>query len=46
MIENIQTIQKIDTNILPFIQSVIQPKKYQKLQNFMVEHGEIGRAHV
>lgn len=42
MIENIQTIQKIDKNILPFIQGTIQPKKYQKLQNFMVEHGVWG----
>lgn len=42
MIENIQTIQKIDQNILPFIQAAIKPKKYQKLQNFMVEHGVWG----
>ena len=42
MIENIQTIQKIDQNILPFIQAAIKTKKYQKLQNFMVEHGVWG----
>lgn len=42
MIENIKTIQKVDQNILPFIQQKVTPKKYQKLQNFMVENGVWG----
>jgi len=42
MIENIKTIKKVDQNILPFIQHIVTPKKYQKLQNFMVENGVWG----
>jgi hypothetical protein len=42
MIENIRTIQKVDENILPFIQRAVKPHKYNKLQNFMTEHGVWG----
>lgn len=42
MIGNIQTIMKVDQNIIEFIKKTVIPRKAQKLENFMVEHGVWG----
>lgn len=43
MIENIKTIQKVDRNILEFVELAVIPEKLQKLENFMKQNDVWGK---
>jgi putative IMPACT (imprinted ancient) family translation regulator len=43
MIENIKTIQKVDKNILEFIELAVSQDKLQKLEEFMKDNNVWGK---
>lgn len=43
MIENIQTINKINENIMAYIKLCVNEEKFKRLENFLKEHDALGK---